>query len=144
MKTLLRQAQTEFHQGCFFCGVQNEKGLKLEFSPLRENGGVEAHLKIKKDWEGYSNILHGGMIAGLLDSAMTNCLFLQGVKALTTHLRTKFLSPVYLEGSVRVKASVIREKGRFYFLKAELAQGEALKAVGFGTFIRFFQKKTAV
>jgi acyl-coenzyme A thioesterase PaaI-like protein len=37
------------------------------------DGGVEAHFDCSRIFEGYSHRIHGGVIAALLDGAMTNC-----------------------------------------------------------------------
>jgi uncharacterized protein (TIGR00369 family) len=44
--------------------------------------------------QGYTGLLHGGMTSTLLDAAMTHCLFMQGVQALTAELTVRFISPV--------------------------------------------------
>ncbi len=68
--------QNQLHSGCIMCGTQNPLGLKLNFTrDEEEEGGVIGYYKPNNLMEGYAGILHGGVAAALLDSAMTNCLF---------------------------------------------------------------------
>jgi acyl-coenzyme A thioesterase PaaI-like protein len=41
----------------------------------------------------YTGLLHGGMTSTLLDAAMTHCLFMQGVQALTAELTVDSFHP---------------------------------------------------
>ncbi len=136
MNSKLKKLRGEEHPGCLLCGPSHPRGMRLDFK-LREDGGVEAVVKGSKALEGYRGILHGGVIAALLDSAMTNCLFARGVKGLTAELKIRYLRPVALRAPFLVRAFPERAYGNFYALKAELLQDEILKAKGTGKFLSF-------
>ncbi|MFH1999293.1 MAG: hotdog domain-containing protein, partial [Planctomycetota bacterium] len=76
------------HPNCVVCGRENPKGFHLHFS-LQKDGSVEGHFYCSKNLEGYPEQLHGGVIASLLDGAMTHCLFLHGYTAVTVELSIK-------------------------------------------------------
>ena len=133
--SLLERTRADAHSRCFCCGREHPSGLKLEF---RENadGSVTARFPCDRVFEGYPETLHGGVVAALLDSAMTNCLFSAGVVALTAELAVRFVSPVKLDHTVEVTASVTRTRGRLYYLRAELTQGQTLTARAQATFMK--------
>lgn len=51
---------------CFVCGVNNPFGLKLRFETLTP-GEVEAHVIIGENYQGYPGVVHGGIVAAMLD-----------------------------------------------------------------------------
>ena len=53
-------------KNCFVCGGENRFGLKLDFYTTQP-GHVRADIHIPRDYEGYPGIVHGGIIAAILD-----------------------------------------------------------------------------
>jgi acyl-coenzyme A thioesterase PaaI-like protein len=53
-------------RSCFICGRENPVGLKLDFYTVAP-GKVQADLLIPAEFEGYPGIVHGGIIAAILD-----------------------------------------------------------------------------
>ncbi|MBI4725717.1 MBL fold metallo-hydrolase [candidate division TA06 bacterium] len=68
----LDRSETGHHQ-CLLCGDDNPWSLKLQFS-AGGNGMVLAQFKAHGMLQGYLGMVHGGIVAALLDAAMTNCL----------------------------------------------------------------------
>ena len=78
------------HSRCLLCGNLNPRSLNLSFQAA-EDGGVRTRFKADTELQGYDDILHGGVIASLLDAAMTHCLFHHGVQAVTGDLHVRFV-----------------------------------------------------
>jgi uncharacterized protein (TIGR00369 family) len=131
---LLDTTRRSAHAGCLFCGSQNPIGFKLTFH-AREDGSVHAVFPCGHPLQSYPGTLHGGVVAALLDSAMTNCLFARGVVAVTADLAVRFLCPVKLDQPVEVSAAVTRVRGPLYYLQAQLMQGRTLAARAQATFM---------
>jgi acyl-coenzyme A thioesterase PaaI-like protein len=53
-------------RNCFICGRENPVGLKLDFYTVAP-GKVRADLLIPAKFEGYPGIVHGGIVAAILD-----------------------------------------------------------------------------
>jgi acyl-coenzyme A thioesterase PaaI-like protein len=51
---------------CFVCGRENPVGLKLDFF-TQAPGQVRSDLDIPEVYEGYPGVVHGGIIASILD-----------------------------------------------------------------------------
>lgn len=120
------------HAGCMVCGLPSVLGLSFHATEQ----GVKASLKLKPEWQGYSGALHGGMIATLLDAAMTHCLFHQGIEAMTADLQVRYLAPVPCPGRIEVSARLSGQRRLIYELDAELRAGGMVKARAKAKFMR--------
>ena len=60
-----RKVQPNSHH-CFVCGLQNPIGLKLRFYETGP-GEVTAEYTVGDEYQGYPGIVHGGVVAALLD-----------------------------------------------------------------------------
>jgi uncharacterized protein (TIGR00369 family) len=122
------------HQNCFLCGAKNPSSLGLSFSKTND-GSVFASCLASEAHQGYDGILHGGMVASLLDAAMTHCLFLQNIKAVTAELSVRYLHPVPCGSSVMLYAHLAYKRPPFYRLEAELTVEDKISARSEAKFI---------
>ena len=53
---------------CFVCGLENPYGLKLRFFDSAP-GEVSAECTIPENYQGYPGVVHGGIVAAMLDEA---------------------------------------------------------------------------
>ena len=90
------------------------------------DGKVSAEFPRQFHLEGYKGCLHGGVIASIIDSAMTNCLFAKGQAALTAELNIKYIAPVRCGRPAVVTAWVVSSFPPLHALKAEVAQAGAV------------------
>ncbi len=123
------------HSGCIACGRNNQYGLKLRFF-RQEDGSVTGASFCRKELAGYDGLLHGGVAAMMLDSAMSNCLFAAGVTALTAEMSVKYRAPVKLGRAVSLKAWIASDLDPLYIVKSELAQDGGLKVSAEAKFMR--------
>lgn len=134
LQTELNRVKTETHEHCIVCGSANDSGLHLQFA-LTDDGGVQAEFDCRRAYESYRNTLHGGIIALLLDGAMTNCLFAHGRSAVTGDLRIRFRHPVTTDRPVTVSSRVERSSPPLHVMHAEIVQDGVVMAVGTGKFM---------
>ena len=130
----LRETRAQAHSNCVVCSPANNRSLCLEFK-ASDAGGVQANFDCDKAFEGYTGMLHGGVIAALLDGAMTNCMFARGIAAITAELNVRFRHPVVIGQIATVRAWVDRSSPPLHLLKAEILQNEQLKATALGKFM---------
>ena len=123
------------HPRCVVCGGGNPMGLGLRFT-VAEDGGVESTFTGSACFEGYTGRLHGGLIAALLDGAMTNCLFAHGCEAVTAELTVRYRHPVAPAARLTVRAWLTESREPLHLLRAELRQDEQVKAIALGKFLR--------
>ena len=53
---------------CFVCGLQNPFGLQLRFF-MNASGEVEAEYTVPERYQGFPGVVHGGIVAAMLDEA---------------------------------------------------------------------------
>jgi len=85
--------------------------------------------------QGYPDKLHGGIVAGLLDSAMCQCLHLHGHAAVTAELAVRFRHPVLLGKQTHVHAWLTQEDPHLFRLQGELLQDGIIKAAARAAFM---------
>ena len=131
-----RQFRNESHPGCVVCCPSNAQGLALEFR-LAYDGAIEATFSCDKVFQGYPDVLHGGVVSMLLDGAMTNCLFSRKIVAVTAELTVRFRHPVVTATEALVRAWVTSAESPLYEVAAELVQNSDVKATAKA---KFFDK----
>jgi acyl-coenzyme A thioesterase PaaI-like protein len=112
------QGEVNLHRNCFACGANNGMGLGLMFYK-HEDGTVFGNFFADPKFEGYSGIIHGGIIATLLDSAMTHCLLMKDIPALTGRLSIRYSIPVRTGVVVKLEARIIRKLHRIFILEGK-------------------------
>lgn len=133
-KPRLKTLQSNFHAQCLLCGADHPQGLKLVFS-THPDGHVAASFPCDQIYQGYTGYLHGGVIAALLDSAMTNCLFAHGKAALTGALNIRFLKPVVVNRNATVTARAAKSAPPLFYMMGELLQNGRIMAKASATFM---------
>jgi acyl-coenzyme A thioesterase PaaI-like protein len=123
------------HSQCLLCGSLNPRSLRLAFQPL-PNGEVRASFQAQPELQGYEGILHGGIIASVLDAAMTHCLFHHDVQGVTGDLQVRFVQSVACEAVLEIRARLLHARPPLYRLKAELCRDEQILAWAKATFMQ--------
>jgi uncharacterized protein (TIGR00369 family) len=129
--------------GCFGCGDLNPSGLRLRFFRTPEHmeaGGVVCHFRMPRRFQGPHGFSHGGMIATVLDEAMSKAIHAsphaEGLMAMTRHIEIDYQRPVPLATALVLRAHHGRVEGRKHFCEGTLEdeQGHVL-AKGKSVFI---------
>lgn len=131
----LAQIRNLHHPRCVACDPDRPHGFHLIFDEAPD-GWVEATITLDREWEGYSGVCHGGIVATLLDSAMTNCLFAHGVAAVTASMQIRFLHPVPVGEELTVRGHRYNERHQLHDVEAELLRGKKRLAIAKATFMR--------
>lgn len=129
-----RRIPQHCHPFCFVCSQTNPLGLALRFL-TGADGSVSASFVGHPSHEGYRGLVHGGIVAALLDGAMTHCLFAQGLLALTVELRVRYHAPVAIGEELKVRAWREASSHRMHRVRAELIQDGKILARAEGKFL---------
>ena len=84
---------------CFGCGPANPQGLHLTFTTDISNPEsitASCHFQLDRMHEGPPGHIHGGIVAALLDEAMSKLNRPLNVLAMTRHMEVDYLRPVPL------------------------------------------------
>jgi acyl-coenzyme A thioesterase PaaI-like protein len=130
----LTQLRRQLHSHCVVCGASNGLGLQMDFV-AQPDGSVSALLGCPGFLEGYPDMLHGGIIAAVLDGAMTNCLFAHGRVAVTGELSVRFRHPVVTNRPATVRAWIEDSFPILHLMAAELRQDGQVMARATGKFM---------
>ncbi len=105
---------------CFGCGQENPIGLRLTFQ--WDGKTARADFTPAKQYQGWSNIIHGGIIAALLDEAMGHAALYSGISDfLTARLQVNFKRPAVAGEPLVITASVVKMEGRSVRLEAAVS-----------------------
>jgi uncharacterized protein (TIGR00369 family) len=126
--------RAETHPFCLVCSPSNPLGLGLKFN-RGDDGAVSATFLGHPALEGFQGLLHGGVIASLLDGAMTNCLFAHGCVAVTGELTVRYREPVVIGEEMNIRAWITRSSPPLRLVAAELKQGDCVKAAAAAKFM---------
>ena len=106
-------------QGCFVCGEENIAGLQTRF--YVEDGLVKATLKPQEHHCGYPNVVHGGVVAAILDEAMAwaaTCAIKR--MCVTADLQVRYVNRAPADRETTVTTEVVRAEGRVARVKSTL------------------------
>jgi uncharacterized protein (TIGR00369 family) len=130
----LKAVRAAEHAQCVVCSSHNPLGLGIEFI-LADDGSIQGYFSGSHIFTGYPGLLHGGVIAALLDGAMTNCLFAHGLVAVTAELKVRYRHPVKADKPVVIRAWTQKSLPPLHLLQAELQQNGRIKATATAKFM---------
>lgn len=99
-------------QMCFGCGSRNNRGLKLQFELDTQNRRLKTCWIPAKEFQGYRDIVHGGMIGLVLDEMMVNLLWALKQPAVTAELKLRLSRPAKVGEALDCEAWIVSEEGR--------------------------------
>ncbi len=114
-----RRLELADDQMCFGCGKQNARGLCLKFDLERAKKRIKTRWEPTKEFQGYANIVHGGIIALILDELMVNLLWTLDLPAVTAELTTRFHRPAGVGHAINCEARLVSKRGRLFRMEAE-------------------------
>jgi len=108
-------------ENCFVCGRSNESGLKMQFF----DDGVDtitSTITLDKRFEGYPGIVHGGILATMLDEIIGRCAMIKDHHhfMMTVILDIKYRLPVPVGEPIRAVGVSTRMKGRIGKARGEI------------------------
>jgi acyl-coenzyme A thioesterase PaaI-like protein len=106
---------------CYACGLQNPRGLALNFY---ETDDGEAICEVVPDdgYQGYPGIVHGGVIMTILDEILGRAAMVRNHNnfMVTARMSIRIRQPVPVGERLTVRGRVDRERGAFAFASAEV------------------------
>lgn len=114
---------------CFGCGPANPQGLHLVFTTDTSdpaNPVATCHFQLDRNHEGPPGHIHGGIVATLLDEAMSKINRPLNVLAMTRHMEVDYLRPVPLYQPLVLTSRHVQREGRKLFHEAEIQNAEGV------------------
>ena len=118
---------------CFVCGVENPAGLHITFfetEPPTPDLPVEvrAEITVPQRFQGYPGIVHGGIIATMLDEVSSRTVFrgdpLRFV--VTAKMNVRYRKPIPVETPLKLRGWVISDRKRVVEVGGEITNVEGV------------------
>lgn len=105
---------------CFGCSSNNEHGLQMQFS--EEGKDIVSEWFPQQRFQGYKNVLHGGIQATLIDEIASWCVQIRKKTAgVTSNLNVRYRKPVYTsESKITLRSRIEQERKNLVDVKVEL------------------------
>ena len=114
---------------CFVCGPGNPEGLRLEFRMDKGRGEAEAEVIFPERYQGWEGVVHGGLLATVLDEAMIKAAWGKGLRCVTGEMTVRYMKPARTPVAYRVIGRVTGDKkDKMVFAESEIigADGESV------------------
>ena len=111
---------------CFVCGPLNPLGLKLTFH--REGEEYVTTVTFSEAFQGYAGIVHGGLLATVLDEVMARYVWEEAGLAATGKIAVNFRRPAPTGVPITIRGIIVNRRGRVFecAATANLADGTLL------------------
>ncbi len=134
MPRLKERIRMERSNYCFICGSDNPKLLHLEFTNIGKNT-VITEFKLEKEYEGYSDIIHGGILAAILDDAMANAVIIDNILIYAVELNVRYLKRCFVMENLQAKGWIEDVNHKIIETKGEIRSSNgALKVTAYGKY----------
>ena len=130
-------------QDCFACGTQNDFGLKMTFAGNGKQ--VRSILTVPEHGRGWNKLVHGGILATILDEIMSwTVIHLIKHKILTRNINIEFKKPVYISSQITAIGEIVEINGKKALLQARITDDSgALCCLGKANFVLFSEEEFA-
>lgn len=102
---------------CFVCGKRNRNGLQLDFELVGEDR-IRTEFIPPKRFQGWKDILHGGIIATILDEVMVNTAYLRKIMAVSAKLEIRLRKPAAIGERLIFYGQILKQGAKTLDVKA--------------------------
>jgi len=104
---------------CFGCGPENPIGLKLRFQ--WDGKTARAEFTPTKFYQGWSGLVHGGILISMLDEAMAYAALFEGRHCVTAKMQVKLSRLAPIDEPLIITASTTRKTRKLVEAKAAIS-----------------------
>jgi len=120
---------------CIGCGPHAPHGLHMRFA-VNADKSVESTVTVPPGFQGWRDVVHGGVVALLLDEAMAYAAGAAGELGMTADLKLRFRKSVPVGRPVTVRAHVVWRRRNVLGIAAGIHDASGtLLASGEGSFV---------
>ncbi|OGO20872.1 MAG: hypothetical protein A2144_12955 [Chloroflexi bacterium RBG_16_50_9] len=110
---------TDTHKNlCFGCGQHNPVGLKLSFT--KDGDTLRTEFTPAGIYQGWPGLVHGGILAFLLDEAMNNAAYFAGITCVTASMQIRLRQPVKVDIPLVITAAITRNRRKVIETEAKV------------------------
>lgn len=105
---------------CFVCGRDNPRGLKIKVKYFPEDLAAETQLALPREYQGWAEVIHGGILSTLLDEIMAHAVWHFAGPGVTLSMEVRFYHPLKPGEAIRVRGVLTSANGRRRTAEAEI------------------------
>lgn len=130
---------------CFGCGAAADGGMLLTFEQDNVSRKIIGKFVLGPRYQGGGGMLHGGIIAMVLDEAMGKVCRFRNAMAVTADMTIDYLRPIRVDQEIFVEAYETAQMGRNLFNLCEIRDNEGrVLARGRARFVVLAKKEEKV
>jgi len=107
---------------CFVCGPANPIGLRIEFR--MDDEFCRSSFCPGKEYIGYENMVHGGIMYSALDDVMANWIYLKGIRAFTAKCDIRYKQSLPTGTPVLLEGHCLKQKRRLIVMQGKMIRAD--------------------
>ena len=107
---------------CFVCGQDNPRGFKIQVRYLDAELAAETELSLAKEFQGWADVIHGGILATMLDELMAHAVWHFAGPGVTMSIEVRYHAPLKPDEPILVRGVLQTQNG-----SRRLAEGEIIR-----------------
>ncbi len=112
--------KVEDNAACFVCGQENPIGLKAEFSVDETAHTSFASVHLAAEFQGWQNVVHGGILATLLDESCIYACRTKADQCVTAEIKVRYRKPVPIGATVELFGKLTDNSRKIWSAEAQL------------------------
>jgi len=125
----------EAYNQCFGCGLDNGIGLRIDGFEIAD-GELSARFSPRPQFAGFAGMLHGGIVATLLDETLAwTAMLIEHTYVVTASLELKYRKPAPVGVAYESRGRVVERRGKRMRLAGEAYTAGRLIASAQGLFL---------
>ena len=139
MKKIKKESWNQQDDFCFGCSEKNPVGLQLDFYDYGDY--VESEWIANKNYEGWHGVLHGGIVATLLDEVGSWVIISKiGRAGMTVELNVRYHKKISTNEKIYIQGKLIEHKRNIAFIESKIIKNGEIKASAISKYFLFDQK----
>jgi acyl-coenzyme A thioesterase PaaI-like protein len=107
---------------CFVCGQDNPQGFRIKVRYFEAELAAETELAIPREYQGWAEVIHGGILATLLDEMMAHAVWRFAGPGLTLGMEVRFHAPLKPDETIKVRGVLNTPNGKRRQAAAEIVR----------------------
>lgn len=128
MKSIKNPYVGQKNYNCIGCSPDNPIGIKLNFTLDEETQTLTSEWTPNNNYQGFDNVLHGGIQATLLDEIASWVVYtILKTGGVTSQMHVRYHKPVLIsKGKISLKAKLEKNQKRLADIKTELYDSDGV------------------
>ncbi len=103
---------------CFVCGQGNPGGLRAVFHMDRETRSASARVTLSGRFQGWQDVVHGGIVASLLDEAAIYACRTVGEQLVTAEITVRYKKTIPVGREILVQGQFLEQRKQIMHVRA--------------------------